>query len=396
MSTLIGIGISKNPDPLLAGQEAALQAKHSLKQEEASLAVVFNSAELTGLSLLKGVRQVIGEKRIIGCSGAGVISHLGIEKRAVAVLLIASTDIKLQTSHINTLTVDDPYLLGQKFAEILSETQKSYLNKLCLYFCDGLSPNISPLTKGMQYRLGTSFPLIGVLAADNLHFKRTYQYCNQELLNAGAVGTILGGKLNFLLKTFHGWKPLGKPRLITKSKANIIQEIEHRPAIKIYEEYFAKSTEELKEKSTLQKISILYPLGIYLEGEKEYLLRNILAVEADGALVCQGDIPPEAEVRLMMSTRESATKAVEQAVLEIKEYFNNKNIYFALVFESIFRYKILGKSARLEREKIKQILPDTPFFGLYTFATIAPLESLQYRGQAYLHNQAISILAVGD
>ncbi len=395
MSTFVGIGISKNLNPLEAAREATYKANYFLNQKDVNLAIIFNSAELTRLSLLKGIRQVIGDRRIIGCSGAGIISNFGIAKRGVAVMLISSTDITFHTAHIDTRMTDDPYLLGQKFVNLLIENQKNYLNKLCLYLCDGLANNIPQLTRGIQYHLGTSFPLMGILASDNLRFERTYQYFNQELLTDDIVGTALGGKLQFMLKTCHGLKPLGKPRLITKAKENTIHQIEHKPAVETYKEYFGKTQEELSDKATLQRISIFYPLGIYLEGEKEYLLRNILRIEPDGSLVCEGDTPEGAEVRLMRSTKESAIKAVDEAARQIKESFKDKRIYFALVFDSIFRYRLLSKSAYLEIEKLKEILPNVPFIGFYTFATIAPLEALNYRGQAHIHNEAISILAIG-
>jgi len=223
------------------------------------------------------------------------------------------------------------------------------------------------------------------------------------VLTDACIGVLLGGgKINFGMGIKHGWKPLGKPRKVTLSKGNIVFEIDEQPAVKLYEEYLALGLSELKKQ--LKHISILYPLGIYLPGEDEYLLRNIVSVENNGALRFQGDVPEDSLVRLMIGTKESCLSATRQATAETKmglygPIFNvaKKEIkYFVLVFDSISRYMLLRREATKEVEIIKEAFgKDTPIIGLYTYGEQAPLKAINYRGRAYFHNQTITILAIG-
>lgn len=203
-----------------------------------------------------------------------------------------------------------------------------------------------------------------------------------------------GGKLNFGLGIKHGWKPLGKPRTVTQSLANVVLTIDDRPAAQLYTEYLACDMEKLNKE--LKYISLFYPLGLYLEGEDEYLLRNITAINSDGSLVLQGNIPEKSKIRLMIGTKESCLLATQQATDEAKAAMGHNPVDFVLVFDSVSRYMLLGRDAHKELEIIKKGFDEgVPVIGIYTYGEQAPLKSLNYYGKAYLHNQTVTILAIG-
>jgi hypothetical protein len=290
---------------------------------------------------------------------------------------------------------------GRELGEKLLHDFRDMRRDLSVIFSDGLMDEGSNLIYGLQERLGKSFPLVGASASDSMRFLRTYLYFNQEVLTDSAVGILWGGKLNFGLGIQHGWKPLGKPRTITKSEGNIIYEIDGEPAVKIYEEYLARDLAELQKE--IRRISILYPIGIYLPGEQEYLLRNILSIENSGSLRLQGNAIEGSTMRLMIGTKESCLNATRQALKEAKKILfapivditKNEIKNFVFVFDSVSRYTLLRREANQELEIIKEGLKDTPIIGLYTYGEQAPLKAISYQGQAYFHNQTIVMLNIG-
>lgn len=160
----------------------------------------------------------------------------------------------------------------------------------------------------------------------------------------------------------------------------------------MYQEYLACDSTELQKE--LKRISTFYPLGIFLCGEKEYMLRNIIAIEQSGALILQGDIPENTQIRLMIGTKESCLNATEEAVSEVKNKLLGKPAEFILMFNSASRHKLLGRESYREIEIIKNSLGEnTPFLGLYTYGEMAPLASLNYLGTTYFHNQTVTLLA---
>jgi hypothetical protein len=182
---------------------------------------------------------------------------------------------------------------------------------------------------------------------------------------------------------------------VTSSEGHIIKEIDGLPAVKLYQDYLAKNTQDLTKE--LRRISVYYPLGIYLTGEKEYLLRNIISIKDDGALITQGDIPQNSKIRLMISTEDSRLAATVTACEEAKKNLAPQKVKFLVVFDSAARLSILRKQSDTELCIIKEIFGDNiPLIGIYTNGEQAPLKSINYLGHTYFHNQSINILAIGE
>lgn len=394
MSTVVGIGISEKKDPFLAGCEAAKLALYQIHHKEITLGILFSSIHFADPRLLEGVIYTLGNIKLIGCTGAGLISSTSISKYGVGLMLLSADKIKFGMAATEQIDAKGARVAGEEFAHLALKNLGSPSRDLCLIFSDGLVENGSELLRGIKDVVGLSFPVFGGSSADNLRFHKTFQYYNGSLITNGLVGAVFSGENLFGLGLRHGWKPLGKPHVITEAKGNIIKKIEGKPAVSIYEDYFGKSREEIQK--TLIRMSIYYPLGIYVPGETEYLLRNALRIDDEGGLVCQGDAAVGDEVRLMMGTKDWALEAATQAAREAKDALKDKIIKGALVFESISRNKLLGRLTENELSRIKEVLGDIPLLGICTYGEQAPLKSLEHYGETYFHNETIAILAIAE
>ena len=399
----ISVGFSSEKDPTLAAKEAARAAANSLNAERADLAIVFSSIDLAYPMLLKVLSASLRNIPIIGASGAAVMTDQGVFKHGLAVMLLSlPEDVSLNTACVRDIKAKGAMNAGGELGDKLLSEFKAMRRVISVIFSDGLMDEGSNFIYGLQGRLGKSFPLVGASASDNMRFLKTYVFCNQEILNDSAVGLILGGKMNFGLGIKHGWNALGKPRTVTKAAGNMVYEIDSQPAAKIYEQYLNRNIAELKKE--LKRISVLYPIGIYLPGEEEYLLRNILSIEDNGSMRLQGNISEGSVIRLMIGTKESCLNATLQATQEAKKAlvsqiapFEKKQMRnFVIVFNSASRYILLKEQAKRELEIIKEGMgEETPIIGLYTYGEQAPLRAVSYQGQAYFHNQTVAILAFG-
>jgi len=407
----IGIGISRQTDISSALQEAFWQAKTQLEEKKITLCLLFSSPEFASLSLLKTLHIYLPHTPIIGASTFGIILSSHIYRHSLAICLIHSENSKISVAKVQDIRKKSALIAGQELGKKLLEDFRGEKRDFAMVFCDGMLEEGSRLILGLQEILGTSFPVTGGSASDNLKFKQTYLYFNDELLTDAAVGVLWGGKIVFNLSSRHGWKPLGKSRTVTQSKGNIIQEIDNQPAINLYKDYFAKEIPFLKK--DLKYISTLYPMGVYLEGEKEYLLRNILSIEEDGSLVCQGDIPNNSTIRLMIGTKDSCISASQQATEELMKEFSfstliTKKIDIVFIFNSVSRYVLLRRLAEEELKTVQTTIQknisdksiyqslDIPMIGFYTYGEHAPLKALYYQGRSHFHNQSIVLTAVGD
>ncbi len=391
----VGIGVSCDKNIFKAIKEALQQAKLNLCQKEINLAIVFSTINFTQSNTIQTITDTLKAVPVIGCSGAAIITNKGILSNGLSIMLLNFPKATyFNTAFVEAISAKTALSAGEELGERLLRRFQNCKRDLGLIFSDGLIKDVPNLISGLQERLGTSFPLIGASASDNLQFLKTYIYFNEKIYSDAVCGIIFGGKLNFGWGMKHGWKPLGKPRQVTKSHTNIIYEIDNSPAVNVYEEYLACNLREIKNE--LNRISTFYPIGIELQGEEEYLLRNLHSVDNEGALIFQGNVPEGSRIRLMIGTKESCLTATRQALNEAKNGLFGKKIGFAFIFDSISRYILLGRNANKELEIIKEeIGNDTPIMGVYTYGEQAPLKAIDYYGKTYLHNQTFTILAMG-
>jgi hypothetical protein len=391
----IGIGLSTEKDSFLATKDAVQQAIRNIRQVDIDVAVVFSSVEFAHARTIKTINSLLGPVPVIGCTSAAVISNAGIFKHGIAVMLLSFPEgVHFSTAAVKEINSKNAFTAGAELGERLNSGLRDIPRRLAIIFSDGLMEDGSGFIYGIQNKLEENFPIVGASASDNLRFLRTLIYCYQELANNAACGILWGGRLNFGLGIKHGWKPLGKPRQVTKAEGNIVYEIDGVYAAKLYEDYLACDVAQLKKE--LKRVSIFYPIGVYLPGEEEYLVRNILSIRNDGALVCQGNVPSDSRIRLMIGTKESCLDAAKEAADEAKNGLPEGKAEFVFVFDSISRYILLGRDIVKELQILKnEFGNDTPLLGFYTYGEQGPLSAINYRGKTYSHNQTITLLAIG-
>ena len=142
----------------------------------------------------------------------------------------------------------------------------------------------------------------------------------------------------------------------------------------------------------IAKMGSSYPLGMELEGKKEYLMRVPLKIGDDGSLILNAEIPEGKDINLMIGDKKSALEATERSCSQALRGIRKSSIRFALVFSDIGRFLLLRKDSTQEIDIIKETIgKNIPFFGCYTCGLYAPITSQGYSGQSYFHNQSISI-----
>jgi hypothetical protein len=264
----------------------------------------------------------------------------------------------------------------------------------CVFFADGSFQNNTMFVRGAQEVLGNGFLIAGAVSTAEHASTRTRQFFQQQCLQDAATGMIIGGQIKMAVSSHHGWRPLGKPRAVTRVDGHVIRTINNEPAIQIYREYFGQEA-DLLETSKMSNVSLLYPLGIYSEEENGYILRNPVEILGDGSIVCQGEVPEDSEVHLMIGNKDSCKEAALKAALEIQEKMG-PHIKVLLIFESIARHKVLGRSALQEIKIIRDVLgPQIPLIGMYCYGEIAPFQMSENMVKTHLQNESLIITALG-
>jgi len=398
----IGIGLSLEENSFLATEEAIRQAKANLNNSgKIDLCLVFNSCDFSAAGVIKGCSALLRDVPIIGASGPAIISDKRIFKHGITVMLLGFPNgAYCRVAATRDISEKNPFNCGKELAEKMLLGFKNIPRNLGLLFFDQQIENGPNFIAGLQENLGKGLPCIGTSLSNQVDHSHSCLYLNDEALNNSCAGILWGGKTSFGVGIKHGWKPLGKPHTVSSAVGNIINSIDNKPAIEIYENYLGYDAAKLSQ--DLKKLSVSYPIGVFIPGEKDYLLRSVVSIDRRGALVCQGSIPEGSTVRLMISTPETCLDATTQAIKEAQDNLaksrlgqsNIKNSRFAIVFSSISRYNLLKRNFKKELNLIKNGFGETPFLGIYTSSELAPLTTSSYHGQIYFHNQDFSVLII--
>lgn len=389
-----GIGKSNISDAFRAGEEACRKAMEET-ENKAKLIILFSTSAFEQEGMLKGARSVSNEIPLVGCTTSGEITREGPVSKHVVAMALNSDTINFAIG-IGKGTNKDSYRAGVVAAQEVKKKTKGNLS-LFVMFLDGLAENGAAAVRGVQEVLGKHFPIMGGSAGDDFLFKKTFQYCNGEVLENSLVGIGFCGNFSFGVGVRHGWEPIGLPMKVTKAEGGKLIEINNRPALSIYEDYFGKKAEELI-KEPIARMAYTYPLGMDVEGSSEFLIRDVVIANKKGEITCAAEIPQGSMVRLMLGDQEKAIQSAREAAREALNQLRNAKPEAIFVFDCMARNKLLGPRIGEEISAIQEVLGKSiPLIGFYTYGEQAPLGGvLGPKCQSVFHNETMALMVLGE
>ena len=390
-----GVGLGKNlNNHKQAAKDAAREALDKLGGQAPSIVIAFSSIKYEQKDVLAGLNEIFTNVPIIGGSAAGEITSWDTAFEAVSVMAIATDQIKF-TLGIGTNVAADSFKAGAMAAQEVIKNNGNKKPDLLLILPDGMTANGAALVDGVRSVMGQNFPIIGGSLGDDYLFKKTYEYHNDQLLTDTIVAVGFSGDFTYGFGIRHGWKPVGLPMKITKAEGVWIKEIDGKPALKMYEDYFGKEAAELV-KEPLARMAYTYPIGIRVEGSDEMLIRDPIIANEKGEISTAAAIPEGTMVNIMIGDRDQAIQAAKSASEVAREQLEGGTPKFIIMFNCMARNKLLGVRCHEENQVVqKSIGPDVPMLGFYTYGEIGPL--LGKKGtRAYFHNETMTLFTIGD
>lgn len=400
MAIRAGVGISKNSESYLAGAEACRLAMERAGIQQPDFVFIFSSVAYDQKEVVRGVRATSNNAPMIGCSDAGEITNDGPAQKSVAVMTI-SADQMAFTTGLGMDIAKGAREAGRAAATQVKEKSQKPLQAFIM-LPDVLVGNGAEIVRGVLDVLGPHFPVVGGAAGDDFLFTKTYQYRDDEVVSGAVAGVGITGSFVMGIGVRHGWLPIGIPMRVTKSEGAVLHELDGRPAISIYEDYFGEKVEDLK-KEPLARMAITYPLGIKVSAVEEYyLIRDPITVDEKGSITCAAEIPEGSEVRLMIGSKEKAVEAAQDAARKLMAEFAEQNAKpkFLLMFNCIAREKLFAQKAKDEIDAVMDIIGQgVPLLGFYTYGEQAPVGGEVRNASAIdsrFYNETIVLFAVGE
>jgi len=344
-----------------------------------NLILVFANRELLQESNIgQEIRQAFPQAILAGCSTAGEIGQAMVKENTASVTFIEfeKTEVAYREHHIKNAI--DSLSCGGLLIESLPKENLKHVFVLS----DGLNINGSQLVIGMRDKLSDNCQLTGGLAADGAKFKETLLLNNMgELKNNTVIALgFYGNNLEVGYGSMGGWNSFGIERLVTKSKSNVLFELDGKPALELYKSFLGDQAQNLPSSG------LLFPLSVRSESDKPPLVRTILGVsEEDQSLTFAGDVPEGSYVRLMKANIDRLIDGAEEAA-QIAMVEKNS---LAILISCVGRKLVLKQLVEEEVESVRDVLGNNcTLTGFYSYGEIAPFKK---DAPCELHNQTMTI-----
>lgn len=353
---------------------------------EQTLVVAFGASELVDHSApLEELKEAFPNSVRIGCSTSGEIFGTTINDGSISVAICRFDDVQLRHSASKVGSSDGSRAAGRAVAEPLMAPGL----RAIFVLSDGLHVNGSDLLAGINEVVGPEVTVTGGLAGDAQRFQRTW-----VLLDDGPVAGVVSavGFYGEALRIGHGarggWDIFGPERTVTKSKANVVYEIDGQPALALYKSYLGERA------AGLPGTALLFPLSLRASSEDEkFLVRTILAInEEDQSMTFAGNLPEGSLVQLMRANFDRLIDGAHEAAT-LTRSDEELAPQLALAVSCVGRRIALGQRTEEEVEAAFDPLPkDAQMIGFYSYGEISPFGT----GRCDLHNQTMCITTLAE
>ena len=352
-----------------------------------TLVVLFGASNLIDRpALVQRIFDTYPRSRIVGCSSAGEIHGTRVLDDSLVVAVAKFDHVTLRIADARISGTDESLAAGKEIARQLNAQDL----RAVLVLSDGLQVNGSELVRGMNSILPASVTVTGGLAGDGDRFKRTWVIADRRLTPGfvAAVG-LYGDAVRVGHGSKGGWDAFGVERRVTRSRGNVLFELDGRPALQLYKEYLGERASELPA------AGLLFPLTLRsAPSDDKRLVRTILAVdEATQSMTFAGDIPEGYYAQLMCANFDRLIQGASEAALSTGNRVATGPAPLAIAISCVGRRLVLGERAEEETEATLEVLPPgTRQIGFYSYGEISPYTT----GHCDLHNQTMTLTTISE
>jgi hypothetical protein len=378
MTTKAGVGISHHHSPTIAGHEAAEKALKSAGVGEPDFVFMFATVGYDQPSLLRAVREATADAPLSGCSGEGTIGGDDADESnfSVVVMAISSGELRWHNGLATGLRADS-LAAGQQVAQSLSSEVAADAVGL-LVFPDGYTANVEQFLAGLEGNLSSDqfLPIWGGCPCDNMAVVRTYQYCDDEVVSDGVAYALLSGEAKPSWDVSISYLPIGGERMVTRSKGNVVYEIDGKPALEVLQEYMPDYALADNWGNYALTFGLCFRAPSYIK-DQEYTFRTIPSVnKADGSITLQTEVQEGTSVWFSVRDKKKTTAGLGLMAENFQQQLGGSQPKLVFHFDCAAR----GKAMFRDQEKLQNLRvlrqavgPEAPWAGFYTSGEIGPV-----------------------
>lgn len=347
--------------------------------------------------LLEAVQRTYPNAALFGCSTAGEICNSEVLDDSLVTTAVQFERTAVHAVQVKIAAMEQSRAAGERLARQLparmplaSEPGGTARLVHVFVLSDGLHVNGSELVRGLAQGLPQDVTVTGGLAGDGARFSETLVISNAEPASRviAAVG-LYGSALRVGFGSLGGWDPFGPERVITRSKNNVLYELDGRSALGLYERYLGEQARELPASG------LLFPLSLRTHAGETPVVRTILAIDRqEQSMTFAGDVPEGAYARLMKANFDRLIDGAVGAAQTGYRAIGSSPPELALLISCVGRKLLLKQRIEEEVEGVRDVLGAAAVFaGFYSYGEISPFTP---GARCELHNQTMTITTLAE
>lgn len=358
---------------------------------KAQLVLAFGDRHLVSdETLVEAIKKEFPKAAIVVGSSAGEILGTRVTDDTVVVTGISFENTPFQIVTTTIADSEESFDAGKRIATSLPHADLVHV----LLFSEGLHVNGTPLVHGLSENLPDTVSVTGGLVGDGARFEKTLLGYNSvgrenQIIAIGLYGTHI--KIGY--GSLGGWDPFGIERTITKSKNNVLYELDNKPALSLYKDYLGEKAAELPGSG------LLFPLSLKLKNGKGgdiEVVRTLLAVdEKDQSMTFAGDMPEGTRAKLMKANFDRLIDGAASAATMSGQRIEKGTAQLAILVSCIGRKLVLKERVEEEVEAVQEkIGTQAAITGFYSYGELCPTAPTE--NQCQLHNQTMTITTLRE
>lgn len=344
---------------------------------------------------LKELFNAFPQSHFFGCSSSHEIFGKSILEDSISVAVVKFNNTKIKIKNMPIESIELSYQTGLALGRGMSTDIHM---KAAIVLADGLNVDASTLLKGLKENLPSHVNLSGGLASDGDAFINTWVLVDKKVENKFVSVLCFYGENNQVLSEFEGgWEFFGLERRVTKSKGNILYELNNLPALDLYKKYLGIYADELPESG------VYFPLQICKETKEVGVIRAVIGVdEHEKSLIFAGDIPEGSYAKMMRSNVDLLIEGAAEAASSIannlkksqKKDTNTNDNSLVVTISCEGRKRLLGQNCEEELEAVLSELPlNTLQIGFYSYGEFSPSKEFN---SCEFHNQTMTLTYISE
>jgi hypothetical protein len=349
-----------------------------------TLALVFISINQD----IEAVRNLLDKKgiTIFGTTTNGEIVNGKITSGAISILLL-DLEKSCFSLFIEEFPEDNPAIASAKIAKSAME---KYTNPVFFVGCSHFALNFSNLLKGFKNVIGEDVNVYGGVAGDDLaNQNNLLVFTNDKTCFQALVAVVFDGdKVEVKGNISCGWKPVGTVKTITKSNANIVYEIDDKPALDITMRYsgIEDLPDDLNEATLL--VSRTMAMQFIKEKGEPVTLMGFLQT-SDGSMLTHAHLPEGSQLRFAVPPDFDVVEEVIDRCRELKKEIPEPDAL--LVYSCSARFDAIGPFVEHEIKGIHNLW-NVPMAGFFSNGELARTKG----GELEIHNLAACTVALKE